>query len=241
MAQSGEAGPKYARFRRRLRGLMIDYVLFVIALVVALQATMAFESSELARVVGLVFVVAFILYEPLLVSFLGGTIGHSRANLRVVDDRTHGNVGLMKAFARSILKIGLGWYTFVSMTASRRHKAVHDILTRSTVQIRDPSIARPSDYNHERIELSNSLMPSRLRRLLVIAGYLAASLLVLVLVTGFVVHPSGLVSNACLHQSFCSAYERLVMNLIGLAYLAIMAICVGLGWRGRLWGARMRA
>jgi len=44
-----------------------------------------------------------------LISLTGGTIGHRRVNLRVVDDRTRGNVSFPKAVARTVVKGVLGW------------------------------------------------------------------------------------------------------------------------------------
>jgi hypothetical protein len=155
-AQSTVDAPKYAQFRRRLRGSLIDFMLFLVALVIVLQITVAFNSSDLSRVIGFGFVAGFFLYEPLLVSFAGGTIGHYLSNLRVVDDRTHGNVGILKAFARVAIK-------------------------------------------------------------------------------------TGLLSRACLgSSSYCSSGDILLMSVLGLAWIVSIALCIGWGWRGRLWGARIR-
>jgi hypothetical protein len=128
------------------------------------------------------------------------------------------------------------------MTATRRHQAVHDILTRSTVQIRDPSKALPYHYSHERIELSNRGMPSRARRILVIGAYLAGSYFALVLVVWFARHFAGLLSTVCLESSsHCSSGDTFLLWFLGLALIIIIALCIGWGWRGRLWGARIRA
>jgi hypothetical protein len=86
-----------------------------------------------------------VLYEPLLVAWRGGTIGHFATNLRVVGP-AGGNPSFARAFARYVVKTALGLPSFISMTLTRRHQAVHDVLTRTTVQIRDSSRARPGDY-----------------------------------------------------------------------------------------------
>ena len=67
-------------------------------------------------------------------------------NLRVVDNRSGGNVSLLKALARLVVKGVLGIFSFFSMNLSRRHQAIHDILTRSSVQIKNPSRAQPHHY-----------------------------------------------------------------------------------------------
>jgi hypothetical protein len=118
---------------------------------------------------------------------------------------------------------------------------VHDLLTRSTVQIRDPAKALPSHYSRERVELSSPGMPSRWRRIVVIVPYLIASYIVVVLVVGGL-YVSGLVSRACMHDyDRCSAGQFFLMVALNVAWLVGMAFCIGLGWRGRLWGARRRA
>jgi len=202
------------------------------------------NSDHLARVIGFGFMAGFFLYEPLLVSFAGGTIGHYLSNLRVVDDRTNGNISLPKAVARVIIKAVLGWFSFISMAAARRHQAVHDLLTRSTVQIRDPAKALPSHYARERVELSGPGMPSRWRRILVIVAYLLASFVAWVMAIA-VLEIAGIipqVSQACFDDTRqCSDSEEWQLLAYSICILAIMAICVGWGWRGRLWGARTRA
>jgi hypothetical protein len=231
--------PRYARFLRRLRGVAIDFMLFTVALVVALQLAVALNSNDLARVIGFGFIAGFLLYEPLLVAFAGGTVGHYLSNLRVVDDRTNGNVSLAKAFARVVIKAVLGWYSFITMLAARRHQAVHDLLTRSTVQIRDPAKARPGDYASERVELLSPGMPPRWRRFLTGVLYGVALTVVLVLAAeGLLV--ARVLSRACLVDGYCSGGENLLMAAFGLVWLIGIAFCIGLGWRARLWGARRR-
>ena len=58
------------------------------------------------------FVLLF--YEPILVWRRGGTIGHDRMNLRVVDNRTGGNLSLPKAVIRFWLKVLLGIFSFLT-------------------------------------------------------------------------------------------------------------------------------
>src|SRR4030081_96965 len=115
---------------------------------------------------------------------IGGTLGHYCTNLRVVDERHRGNVSFLKACARFVVKGLLGWDSFIVMAATRRNQAVHDLLTRSTVQIRDPAKALPLQYTTERTELAATGMPSRSRRAAVIFGYLLLMVIVYVLIIG---------------------------------------------------------
>jgi hypothetical protein len=55
-----------------------------------------------------------------------------------------------------------------------RHQAVHDLLTRSTVQMRDLTKAQPYHFRGRRDPLTPQGMPSPIRRVAVIAVYLVA-------------------------------------------------------------------
>jgi uncharacterized RDD family membrane protein YckC len=229
--------PAYARFWPRVRALYIDVIVLFIAMVAGLAIAVSLKTDSVARIVGFSVAGFWLLYEPLMVSFAGGTIGHRRTNLRVVDDRTHGNLSLLKALARSVIKGALGWVSFVTMLVTRRSQAVHDLLTRSTVQVRDQSIAGPTLYIRERTELVDAAMPSAGRRVAVILGYaLVATVLAFALVVLIVWN--GLLSDQCMDYDRCSPRENLVTYALGFGWLAACLAVLVLGWRGRLYGCR---
>jgi uncharacterized RDD family membrane protein YckC len=229
--------PRYARFSRRARGIVIDWILAVSLIFGALLVTASARSDVLARVLGILVVTVLLLYEPVLVSLTGSTLGHYFANLRVVDERHRGNVSFGKALARMILKSLLGWYSFIVITATRRNQAVHDLLTRSTVQIRDPAKALPHHYITERTDFQAADMPSRLRRLAVICAYLLLVCLTYgtVLIAG---SAAGAFSPDCIAHERCRVLDNLFIFSWGLLWLATCAACIGLGRRGKLFGAR---
>jgi hypothetical protein len=183
-------------------------------------------------------IVALLLYEPILVSRIGGTLGHYFNNLRVVDKDDGGNISFPKACARAVIKGVLGLYSFVILAATSRNQAVHDLLTGSTVQIRDPAKALPSQYMIERTELAATDMPSPRRRLAVISGYLLLTVIVYLLITRGII-AAGLISDGCIDRNVCSASDRILSLNLGLTLLAAGAACITLGWRGRLIGARI--
>jgi uncharacterized RDD family membrane protein YckC len=229
--------PRYARFSRRLRGMMLDWIITLVVIFGALLVAATVRSDNFSRALGILVVISLLLYEPVLVSRMGGTLGHYFTNLRVVDERHHGNISFLKACARVVIKGLLGLYSFIVMMATRRNQAVHDLLTRSTVQIRDPAKSSPHQYITERVEFAASGMPSRLRRAAVVCGYLLLLAMVYVLVTAGAI-AAGFMSKACINSNVCQAGERF-LNLAGdLTLLVLSAVCIGLGWRGRLIGAR---
>ena len=234
---SQDPAPAYARFLPRLRALYIDAIIMMLVAFGVLFVAVTLRSDNIARVLGFTIVLSWLLYEPLLVSFAGGTIGHRRTNLRVVDDGTLGNVGLAKSFARTIIKAALGWVSFITMLTTRRSQAMHDLLTRSTVQVRDLASAGPKLYVHERRDFAPAAMPSRARRIVVIGAYVAGSF-VLCSLLYIVLIQNGFISDRCISTGQCSRQDDIMMNGLVVAWLVICVLCVGFGWRARLFGCR---
>ena len=230
--------PLYARFFRRFRGILVDWIVAMVAIFGAVFVASAVGNDGFSRTLGLAVVAALLLYEPVLVSFTGGTLGHHFANLRVVDEQSAGNVSFLKACARVVLKGLLGWYSFVIMAATRRNQAIHDLLTRSTVQIRDPAKARRGQYITERTEPAPAEgMPSRWRRTAIICVHLLL-LFVLFTIALHLIAVAGVVSSRCLGNGFCSGGERVASLVADITLLLMMATIIALGWKGKLLGAR---
>lgn len=228
--------PRYARFSRRLRAMFLDWTLSLALVFGALMVASNVESDTLARVLGALVVLILVLYEPVLVSRVGSTLGHYWTNLRVVADNG-GNLSFPRALSRFALKSLLGWYSFLSMGATRRNQAVHDLLTRSTVQIRDPAQAGPSQFITERVESDRPGMPSRFRRTVVTLAYLILCVIVFSIALDVLVL-AGVLSNACFSRGICTGGDRILDIVVGILYLAGLAYVIALGWRGRLLGAR---
>ena len=229
------SAPRYARFSRRR--IVVDWIIAMTVMFGAVLLAVTIGSDNFSRALGIPVLLALLLYEPVLVSFTGGTLGHYFTNLRVVDDCNGGNVSFLKACARVVIKGLLGWYSFVVMMATRRNQAVHDLLTRSTVQIRDPAKASPHQYITERTEFAHSGMPSRWRRLVVICCYLLLIFAAYMGVLAGIVAVGGL-SSRCANNDVCSAGEGFLSLGVALTLLALSALCIGLGWRSKLIGAR---
>jgi hypothetical protein len=231
------AFPRYARFGRRLKGMLIDWVVSLVLIFGTMFLVISIGDQTSSRVFGILAVAIVLLYEPVLVSLTGSTLGHYMTNLRVVDQVTSGNISFVKAVGRFVLKSLLGWYSFIAMMATRRNQAVHDWLTKSTVQMRDAGKALPHHFIVERTDLQHSGMPPAWRRLVVILGYL----LVITFAVGLILElllAVGTELTACTVN--CRSLEAVLSIAISLVWLAAIAVLVGLGWRGRLFGARKR-
>ncbi len=229
--------PAYARFLPRLRAIIVDVMILLLVLFAAIAIGTTARSDNLARPLGFAVVAFWLLYEPLFVAFAGGTLGHIMSNLRVVDDRTGGNVSFLKAVARLIIKGLLGWVSFVTMLTTRRSQAMHDLITSSTVQIRDISKAGSKQFIRERTEFSSPSMPSWPQRALVVLVYVA-------IVTGLCFALAiGLAdlevfSANCLDNDICNPKESAIFTVIAGLWIGGSIVALALGWNGRLYGAR---
>ena len=145
--RQGASLPLYATFPRRLNAISVDTVVLVLFSVLIFTVASYLERVDVVRITLVIaWWAVLLLYEPVLVWRWGGTVGHRAMNLRVVDNRSEGNVSLLKALARFVIKGLLGIFSFLTMNFSRRHQAVHDIVTQSSVRVRDATKARPEHY-----------------------------------------------------------------------------------------------
>lgn len=234
----GDPGPTpvaYGSFFARLRALLADaaiVILCVFGVVVLFELTADVPGSGLAAVIAIVGVV--LLYEPVMVARYGGTFGHRWSNLRIVDERSGDPPSFARAALRYLLKSVLGLLSFVTMALTRRHQAMHDGLTRTTVRIHDLERARPAEVRWERDAAEVPGLPSRTRRVAVILAYVAALFVLLSIST------ASFTSDACAFDDLCTAGEDAVLTVGGLAWMALSAGCIVAGWKGRLRGARAR-
>lgn len=227
--------PAYATFTRRLQAMLHDSMCLM-ALVAAAVSLVAFGEPFVGagRVAAAAIGFAVFLYEPLMVSVFGGTFGHRRRNMRVVADATGGTPGIGRSLLRFALKTVLGLPSFISMAATARHQALHDQLTRTSVQIRDLLIADESDYRYARPGLPPSERASALRRVLMVFGYCSAIALLGIVVLGLGI------SRECLETEQCGRIDRAVAAWIPWCWLLATAWAVMAGWQGRLPGTRGR-
>ena len=135
----------YARVWPRTKAILIDgFVLMGVFLVAALVGANVNGSGATAL---LLWVAFWILYDPLMVSRTGGTVGHHLQNLRVVSDRTGHHPSLLIAFLRNVVKGVLGFVSLLAMAGNTRQKAIHDWISGTTVQARDVHLARSKNFN----------------------------------------------------------------------------------------------
>lgn len=229
----GQSLARYATFTSRFRALVVDTaVVFGAIILVVIAGDAADRVPGSGRVAWLLMFSALFLYEPLFIWRRGATVGHALNHLIVVDDRRERRPTLSQAFARYFLKLVLGIPSFVTMALTRRHQAVHDLLTKTTVRLAAGTAPDAYDFHLERAEDVPALLPSRPRRAVVMVVYLAAIFI------GYGILISALDPQACLREQSCTTGKRLLTDAVTLLWLAASFATIVAAWKGFLPGAR---
>lgn len=80
------------------------------------------------------FIFIILLFEPLMVSQFGGSVGHFFVGIRVknIDDESK-NISFLKALFRYILKITLGIFSLFVILGDEKGRTIHDNVSGSVV------------------------------------------------------------------------------------------------------------
>ena len=231
--ETGRPPTRYATFSRRFRAVVVDTAIVCAGIaVVAIASDAANRIPGSGRIAWLLMFGLVFLYEPLFIWRRGATIGHAMNHLVVVADATGKNPGLGQAFARYVIKGLLGLPSFVTMVFSRKHQAVHDLLTRTTVQLAPSAPADVADFHVERTDESATLPPPLWRRAVVALGYLV----VLFVLYGIVLN--AIDRRGCVRKHTCSADMENLVNGISLVWFVASIGSIFAAWKGLLPGAR---
>lgn len=126
----------YPSILTRLKALAIDTIIMAL-LMYAISDFFSNNDHIPPYVRILAFVTVFFLYDPLLTSFRGGTIGHKFMKLKVTKLNSNEYLSFKVAFVRSSLKALLGWLSLFFIRKSKHKQAIHDIVVNSVVTVLD--------------------------------------------------------------------------------------------------------
>ena len=123
----------YPGVSARVKAIFTDSLILVVMMLVVSAIFSEFESvAEQLRIIAIVFIL--FLYDPLLTSFTGGTLGHRLMGLRVKDATDHKqNINFFKALIRFLLKATLAWISLLTVQGNAKGKAMHDMAVGSVV------------------------------------------------------------------------------------------------------------
>lgn len=222
----------YPRLIRRVRAFLLDSVILPITVFGALIGGDALGVSHAYGKVALVLGPVFFL-EPGLVAITGGTIGHHLFKIRVTKLDGHGNINVFAATVRFVVKLLLGWLSFIFVLTTRKHQAVHDLVARSVVIHKDASSLPTHEALPERApDSAEYVYPARWRRVLIIAGYWFLATVALSFLSNIVA------SSACIEGHRCATGEYLLLLVLNIAWLVSLGWITVKGWGGLLHGCR---
>lgn len=128
----------YSSIMERVQAVMLDGVIILVVafILFAGMDSIGMENSSLKAPL---FLLLFLLYDPLMIAFSGGTIGHKMINLTVrkASDPTK-KINIALAFLRFLVKSILGWVSLLTITGNAERRAIHDLVSNSVVLKKSP-------------------------------------------------------------------------------------------------------
>jgi uncharacterized RDD family membrane protein YckC len=122
----------YPLLTDRIQSVFIDFILIVVLMFVFAALLDKIENPPDWLRIALFFGI-WAIYEPLFVT-LGCTVGQYIKGIRVrrYDDPSR-RIGLVSSFVRYIVKMLLGWISFLTMSMNKEKRAMHDYASGSVM------------------------------------------------------------------------------------------------------------
>jgi len=125
----------YASLQSRIKAVVIDGIIAIALMYSVTEILNCFDDVP-SSIRMYLFILLFILYEPILVSLFGSTAGHYFSDIKVKRvNNPNKNLIFPLALLRFILKYLLGWLSLLTVTSSQKRQAIHDSLVNSVVII----------------------------------------------------------------------------------------------------------
>ncbi|WP_103068700.1 RDD family protein [Aquimarina sediminis] len=124
---------KYAILPNRIKAVVVDGIIIIAAMYAVTEIFALFDNvPNIFRIIAFTFI--FILYDPIMTSAYGTTVGHSFSKIAVKREDDHNkNLPFFKALIRFFIKFSLGWISLLTVTANEKRKAIHDFAVDSIV------------------------------------------------------------------------------------------------------------
>ncbi|MFI1771506.1 RDD family protein [Thalassobellus citreus] len=124
----------YARLSTRVKAAVIDSIVLITLMYSASEIFNAFETvSNGVRIS--VFIFIFLIYEPILVTLFGASVGHFFNDIVVKKEKDETkNINFPIAVIRFIIKALLGWLSLLTIHGDKKGQAIHDRFAKSIVK-----------------------------------------------------------------------------------------------------------
>jgi uncharacterized RDD family membrane protein YckC len=120
---------RYPDLKTRVQSVFIDSVLMIVLMFVAgvvLDRMDPSQSEDDGWIKAIIFILILGTYEPV-TTVIGCTLGNYLMKIRVkkFSDNTR-KINLLQAYIRFIVKILLGWISFITINSNKEKRAIHD-------------------------------------------------------------------------------------------------------------------
>lgn len=127
---------RYPDLKTRIQSTFIDTMLMLGLMFLAatiLDKINPSQEEEDGWIRGLIFIAIWGVYEPLAMT-IGCTVGNYMMKIRVKRNSDNSKrINLLQAYARFVVKIALGWISFLTMHSNKERKAIHDFVAGSVM------------------------------------------------------------------------------------------------------------
>ncbi len=225
---------RYPRIYRRIQAAIIDSIIITVVFFIAASSVTSLAMHGVLKAA--IVVAPIFILEPGLVATMGGTIGHQLLGLRIQNRETGANLNILFAVIRFIVKSILGLPSFIFVLVTKRHQAIHDMVSSSVVVIKNPTGEHEFAEQKEReIYQQNFVYPVWYWRVAIIVIYSLVSIVLFNLIM------SPFLTEDCIVNELCTSFEFVFLLFAFLIWLAIIAAIMVYGWIGKLFGARRKS
>ena len=122
---------KYPELRDRIQSAFIDMILLIVLMFVF--AGILDNFSNVPDWIRIALFAGLFLYEPICLT-VGCTLGNYVKGIRVKSYAdTNKRINILQAFIRYVLKILLGWLSFLTIGTDPKRRAIHDMAAGSVM------------------------------------------------------------------------------------------------------------
>lgn len=126
------ATDNYPQLSDRIQSTFIDLVLIIVLMFISGAIMDRFEQVP-DWVRATIFIALFVAYEPICTS-LGCTVGNYIKGIRVRSvENPARRINIFQAIIRYIVKVLLGWLSFLTIHSNPQKRAIHDLVSGSIV------------------------------------------------------------------------------------------------------------
>lgn len=122
---------EYPSILDRIKSTTIDTIIIIGFMYLASEILNTFEN--IPNYFRMIVFIGIWLYEPILTSF-GATIGNDKMEIRVRSNSDYSKrINFFQAVIRFVIKILLGWLSFITVFSSKKSRTIHDYLSGSVM------------------------------------------------------------------------------------------------------------